>query len=230
MSYRNLIVEVSGRLRHIHSVLVVDDVKAMVIELINESLARWKATGWFRYSDREGDCTVRLVHYAREAKRQLDSLILCEIHYDNPLLTIGMLEGMKSTSFATRPDLRILVGDIGISIECKRLGTHRNQPRNYVNDGIDRFVTGEYAMPNGFGIMVGYVQGGNRNKLLQKVNKVIETHSAMGPDNQLSALNGTQRCRSRHQLANAEASADPVQLEHFLPYIVQKAIITVDNP
>ena len=219
MSYRDLITEVSGQLRLLHSGLVVDDVTDMVIELVDQSLTRWRITGWSRYSDLEDDCTARLVYFAREAKRELPSLILCEVHFDSPLLTSGMLEGNVSTLLATRPDLRILVGDIGISIECKRLGTDSNQPRNYVNEGINRFVTGDYAIPNGFGIMIGYVQAGNRNSLLHAINAAIDNHSAMGPTHRLSHLNGSQRCRSSHELPNTDPSTSQVRLEHFLPYL-----------
>ena len=219
MSYRDLITEASGQLRLLYSGLVVDDVTDMVIKLVDESLARWSATGWSRYSDLEDDCTARLVYFAREARREIPSLILCEIHFDSPLLSSRMLDGEVSTVLATRPDLRILVGKIGISIECKRLGTHPSQPRKYVNEGISRFVTGDYAGPSGFGIMVGYVQQGNRTSHLHAINATIDSHSAMGPTHRLSHLNGSQRCRSSHELTKPNPSTRRVRLEHFLPYL-----------
>ena len=219
MNYRNLITEVSGQLRFLYSGLVVDDVVDMVIRLVDESLTRWSATGWSRYSDIEDDCTARLVYFARKARREIPSLILCEIHFDSPLLTSRMLEGKVSTVGATRPDLRILVGEIGISIEGKRLGTHPSQPRNYVKKGISRFVTDDYADPSGFGIMVGYVQQGSRTSHVHDINAAIDSHSAMGPTHRLSHLNGSQRCRSIHELTKPNRSTRRVRLEHFLPYL-----------
>ena len=219
MSYSDLITEASGTLRGLYSSLVVDNIVDMVIELVDESLTRWSVTGWSRCSDIEDDCTSRLVYFAREAKRELPSLILCEIHFDSPLLTSGMLEGRVSTVGATRPDLRILVGDIGISIECKRLGTDPSQPWKYVNKGINRFVTGDYAIPNGFGIVVGYVQQDNPNRLLHAINAAIDNHSAMGPTHRLSPLSWAQRYRSSHELPNTNPNTGPVRLEHFLPYL-----------
>ena len=56
-----------------------------------------------------------------------------------------MLEGTESTRHMTFPDLNVRIGGTGVSIECKLLGTHGNQPRDYVYDGIARFVTGTYA-------------------------------------------------------------------------------------
>ena len=219
MSYSDLITEVSGKLRLLYSSLVVDDIIDMVVKLVDESLMRWHIAEWSRYSDMENDCTSRLVYFAQEARREVPSLILCEVHFDSPLLTSRMLEGKAPTVLATRPDLRIRVGDAGISIECKRLGTDSSQPRRYVNEGINRFVTGDYAVPNGFGIMVGYVQQGNPNTLLGAINSVIDNHSEMGPDHRLLPRSWAQRYRSIHELPNTNRKASPVRLEHFMPYL-----------
>ena len=219
MSYSDLITEVSGKLRLLYSSLVVDDIIDMVVKLVDESLTRWSISGWSRYSDLENDCTSRLVYFALEARREVPSLILCEVHFDSPLLTNRMLEGKAPTVLATRPDLRVHVGDAGISIECKRLGTDSSQPRKYVSEGINRFVTGDYAVPNSFGIMVGYVQQGNPHRLLGAINSVIDNHSAMGSNHRLVPLSWAQRYRSSHELPNTRPKTGPIRLEHFLPYL-----------
>lgn len=205
----------SGRLYPPVKAAVVHDIRLGVIELLEESMCRWEKDGWFRYNDEESNCTIRLYVFAEQTIRETPRFGVFRVTYDTAHPTKDMLEGRESTRKAARPDLIVHLGDTGILVECKRLGTHSSQPGKYVNNGIDRFITGSYAAPHGFGVMVGYVQTGNRVKYVHAINRNIERHEAMGSSHCLVPVPSTRRYQSNH----VRPHAIDVNLEHLLPCI-----------
>src|SRR5262249_52999761 len=122
-----------------------------------------------------------------------------------------------SVSSAKRPDLRIeigAIGQIGRSLECKRLAPTGGWCRKYVYEGLARFVLGSYGRGEPVGYMVGYVQAGTFDHLLTAINQQILDHPEMGDSDQLKLLqeDGTSSwSRSFHM-----RSPDPIQVDHLM--------------
>lgn len=70
------------------------------------------------------------------------------------------------------------------SFECKRLCVHdgkklRTLASEYVNDGMMRYVSGQYAPSRHHGGMIGYVHTGTRDKAIKKVDKSIQDNATL---------------------------------------------------
>jgi hypothetical protein len=91
---------------------------------------------------------------------------------------IGRLD-LRFTSASYHPEAYF-------SFECKRLCVKdgaklRVLATEYVNDGMKRYVTGQYAPARRHGGMIGYVHTGTRTKAMAKVDKVLAVQaSALG--------------------------------------------------
>ncbi len=212
MALRDLTTKASGTLRFSIKASLVDNYRFRLVELVEESLTRWAACGWVRHSNCENDCNVQLYRFADQARRENPSLRLFRVELDAALPSKEMLQGTMSTKTMPRPDLKIRMGKTRVSVECKRLGTHGGHPREYVDNGIARFVTGNYAGSHGFGLMVGYVQKGSPVDLVCKINKRVRNHDDMGEDHCLSP-----QSPSRYKSTHNRSSGQQVRLEHFLP-------------
>lgn len=62
------------------------------------------------------------------------------------------------------------IEDIYYAIECKRLDESSDKITYYIKGGILRFVKSEYAKNLHSASMVGYVENGNLNKIIDKIN------------------------------------------------------------
>lgn len=59
-------------------------------------------------------------------------------------------------------------------IECKRIaGSDTHLCREYVVEGVDRFITGKYGANHGIGFMVGYVLSGTGDQSADGVNAYL---------------------------------------------------------
>lgn len=105
--------------------------------------------------------------------------------------------------------------DAYVAIECKRVGAGSSALNNsYVDEGVDRFVSGKYAAGHEWGFMLGYV-------LAHPVGDVVE---AIDSRIQKAYGGGAGLClQSAHTLSMAilegallQASAHTIRLKHLL--------------
>lgn len=104
-------------------------------------------------------------------------------------------------------------------IECKRIaGDDRRLCREYVREGIDRFVSGQYAARHVVGFMAGYLESGDAGMAAQGISRYLTDNNR--PDELLGAateLNAEWARSSRH--ARGQGS-DEIDLHHaFLEFV-----------
>ena len=214
MTLRKLISKFWGELSEPVAFQVVDDIQLLLSKLLDEALTRWCNENWSRASNDENDCTVRVYVYLQESINKNGAFSTLSVQLQGGLPSKEMLAGRASTKRMPFPDLRVCMGETGVSVECKCLGKSGSQ-REYVYEGIDRFVTRGYAEPYSIGFMIGYVQNQNPASHVPAINRHITGHAAMGPTHRLKQIHWTHRYLSIH----ARSGADDVRLEHFLPCI-----------
>jgi hypothetical protein len=110
-----------------------------------------------------------------------------------------------------------------LAYECKRLNVIYNgrasQATRYVNDGMMRFMTEQYAEGLPVGCMLGYVMDGDLTFALTQINAVIATQKIplgliAGPTFG-QPITGIERFSTAHQRANKSN----IELRHvLLPY------------
>ena len=220
MTIRSFRTRVLGQIVLIAKDLIVKDINSLVEGLLDDSFAKWAAANWHRFDCEEINCTMQLYRWAKEVCRETPKLGVLEVSLEYSLPTPEMLQGTESAKTMTRPDLRVHVGDAGISIECKRLGMNTGQSRMYVDEGIDRFVSGNYAGRHDVGFMVGYGQVSasamfEPATVVKAVNWRITSHPAMGSGHCLSPLVSRAQYAARYQSDHQRPNAGLVLLEHF---------------
>jgi hypothetical protein len=115
--------------------------------------------------------------------------------------------------------------DYYLAYECKRLnvvngGARASLATRYVNQGMMRFMTEQYAERLPVGCMLGYVMDGDLPFALAQVSKSIADNKVplsliTGPAAG-AAVAGTERFQTGHQ-----RNTDPIELRHLLlPYMV----------
>ena len=103
-------------------------------------------------------------------------------------------------------------------IECKRIdGGDRRLCREYVTEGIDRFVSGQYGARHLVGFMAGYLDAGDSNLATEGINRCLvdwDRHDdELGPSAELKA---DWVRSSRHARTAPDA---PIDLHHaFLAF------------
>jgi hypothetical protein len=194
---------------------VAEDIDRLICQLLGASISLWEHDNWMRYDDEEGNCTVQLYRCCEAARRQDLRFILLIPHLEWINLTPAMLAGDESVKTANRPDLRIEVGKVGRTIECKRLAPTGGWTRAYVHEGLARFVVGNYGRVEAVGYMVGYAQAGTLARLLTMINRQVAGHQGMGTAHQLKLLRedgASLWSRSSHP----RASGKPISVDHLL--------------
>lgn len=216
MTLRSVLVKVIGQLDSVPQRLIVNETSSLVEELLDQSIERWASTNWYRCDNEEVNCTIQLYRWADDACRTIPMFAALRVCLESSLPTPQMIQGTVSAKTMTRPDLRVHVGDAGISVECKRLGTRRGQPHDYVYKGIDRFVSGNYADRSAVGFMVGYVRVTQPAKCVQDINERITSHPAMGSSDCLSLFPSRAGHAARYRSHHTRSNTGSVRLEHFL--------------
>ena len=94
----------------------------------------------------------------------------------------GNMRSTGQIDFIARP-LGAWQRDVYVAYECKRLnvrgsGGTRSRAGEYVQDGVCRFVTGQYAADLPFGCMLGYVHDGRVAVANEKVLSSITAQSS----------------------------------------------------
>lgn len=112
-----------------------------------------------------------------------------------------------------------------LAYECKRLNVYYNGARqslatSYVNEGVKRFITEQYAEGLPVGCMLGYVLDGDIDFARGRVHAAINTNKGAigltgGPDS-VSAISDVERFTTDHTRAT---SGSTIHVRHsFLPF------------
>jgi hypothetical protein len=168
---------------------VAGDIDRRICQLLEGAIALWEKHNWFTYDREEGNCTVQLYRWCREIKRRDRRFAPLEPHLEWLNVTPAILAGDESVKSANRPDLRIEIGQVsGRVVECKRLESTGHWPRDYVYEGLARFIVGDYGHQETIGYMIGYVQAGPVAVVLTKINKQVAAHPHIRTSQQLKLL------------------------------------------
>ncbi|MBQ0903575.1 hypothetical protein [Micromonospora sp. U21] len=186
--------------------------KSSLRDLLVEALRLWGQEAFFRYSDSEVACTVRVYHWSVHVIRNNPRWAIYRMQYDGPQPTREMCEGVEDPARASRPDLNISVGqDVVVHVEAKRLKASGGLPRKYVTEGMRRFVDGRYETTScGLGGMLGYILEDDPIQVIDLVNKTIVAEPDFGPTAVL-------RSRGRQAPEILEHTSDHAgfELHHF---------------
>ena len=193
---------------------VARDIDHLIYLLLEASIILWEQVNWDTFDNDEDNCTVQLYRWCNIARRQDARLTLLIPRFQWIDLTPAMLDGSESVKSAKRPDLRIEIGEVGRSFECKRLAPTGSWPRKYVYDGLARFVLGKYGRDEPVGYMVGYVQSGTFNQCLSAINRQISSHPEMGDSDHLKLLQ--ESAISSWSRSSHARSPDPIQIDHLM--------------
>lgn len=193
------------------------DIETAIDEALDAAVASWSADGFDRFDDSEANCTVQLYRWIKEATRQHATLDCLSAGIESVQLTPEMLEGKADAGKARRPDIRLSIGSIARTTECKRLAETGVLPGRYVNEGMVRFVDGSYANRDRQGRMVGYVQHGDPVKIVTKINNAVGKHPLMGAGHELQAAPGLGSLQANYESSHVRKNAlSPFQLRHHL--------------
>jgi hypothetical protein len=163
--------------------------RAEALNLVAQAMGEWRNEGFRRYDDRENSCTIRVFSWM---------LTLLETKFDDdPAQIIPVLEGVTPTkdqlagranvANTKRPDIVLYLGGnhaMRMCVECKRFRGSANA-REYTENGILRFLTGQYITDAGRGVMLGYVMTHSIGQRVIQVNEKIREHPTLGDEHQL---------------------------------------------
>lgn len=164
----------------------------------------------------EDHITEHLVHALRRTKK-----VPGRITYQYVLLVKDIHGNVSLTSSI---DFVLTVGDdedVYLAYECKRLNVpYRTGVQSlcvpYVEEGLMRFVTGQYANSLPMAMMIGYVMNGNHIRARQTLRKVMQVRTAhLGLSGELdhpSQPDAPSRFRSSHTCR----SGHNIEVEHHL--------------
>ena len=98
-------------------------------------------------------------------------------------------------------------------IECKRVaGNRAGLCREYVVEGIDRFVTGKYAQNHAVGFMVGYLLSGDAGSAVAAINRHLARKRRQSEH--LGPCGVSDSAWARSSSHPREAPAEPIALHH----------------
>ena len=187
-------------------------------KLLADALHRWRASSFRRFSDRETSCTVRVYGCMEEL---LDEEVSDDPQvfplYDLVRLTRDHLDGYANPDSAKRPDLTLALGGNRrhrIYVECKRLGLGATA-RQYVDDGLMRFVRAKYPTHEGRGAMIGYVQSRTIAERVGEINGHIESHAELGPADCLVAQQPLGPIADVHESSHHSTADEDLRLSHL---------------
>lgn len=164
--------------------------RAEALNFVAQAMGEWRNEGFRRYDDRENSCTIRVFSW-------MLTLLDAKISDDDPVQIIPIVEGVTPTedqlagranfSTAKRPDIVLFLGGnhaVRMCVECKRFLGSANA-REYTENGILRFLAGQYITDAGRGVMIGYVMTHSIGVRVARVNEQIRKHPSMGEGHQL---------------------------------------------
>lgn len=164
----------------------------------------------------EDHITEHLVKALRRTKK-----VPGRIEYQQELL---VEDANGNVSLSSSIDFVLTVGDdedAYLAYECKRLNVPyaasvRNLCGPYIDDGLMRFVTGQYSNGLPLAVMIGYVMNGNNGRARQGLRRAMKARKAnlglTGELDHLSLPGAPTRFRSTHTCRPGHS----IEVEHHL--------------
>jgi hypothetical protein len=157
---------------------VLDRHRAEAHLLLANAAKEWMGGGCIRFSDQEVACTAALagcLNRILQERRATGLQILAFLETGG--WTDAHLDGSADPTKVPRPDLALYLGlhhDVQMTIECKRLLNPSATARDYVTDGLFRFLCGKYPTDAGLATMIGFLLDRDPSQAQGQINSVIE--------------------------------------------------------
>jgi hypothetical protein len=172
----------------------------------------WMSEGCARYSDVEVACTAALVGcLQRRLLERRASGFQLHAFLETGGWTEAHLDGRLDPTTVPRPDIALFLGvhhDVRMTIECKRLLEPSATARDYVVDGLCRFLAGKYSSDEGQATMIGFLLDRDVDTAYKQINDVIhhmlDTAQVLRDAGALQTF--TAVYRSSHPQASIEAT------------------------
>jgi hypothetical protein len=179
--------------------------------LLAEAAEEWMAAGCIRFSDQEVACTAAVAgHLKRNLQQRRATGLQMLAFLETGGWTEAHLNGTANPATVPRPDLALYLGlhhDVQMTIECKRLLSPSATARDYVKDGLSRFLDGRYPTDSGFATMIGFLLDRDPPRTQAQINGVIEELLDRGQTLQIASPLGKLESvyRSKHPAKQIEA-------------------------
>lgn len=147
-------------------------------QLIVAGFRRWATEGFVRFNNKEESLSVMMLAHMNAVRREWElGVRVCREQLED---TDAILAGTGNPAKARRIDLKVFVGgsfdsETFLGIECKRVDLSADLCREYVRQGMMRFVDGRYATKTRVAAMIGYVIDGSPEDSMTKVNGYVES-------------------------------------------------------
>ncbi len=190
--------------------------RAEALSLVAEALGKWREEGFLRYDNRENSCTIRVFAWMLtllETKIADDPVQIIPV-VEGVTPTREQLEGRSNFANAKRPDIVLYLGGnhaVRMCVESKRFRGSANA-QQYTENGMLRFLKGNYITDGGRGVMIGYVMTQSIGQRVTQVNEHIREHPDMGEGHQLGSASTIAPIDDVHVSAH---TANRITLTHF---------------
>lgn len=188
-------------------------IEELIDDLFHDAFALWLAKSLVRKTDEEPCCAVVFYGCCQDVLSSWpDDTPLC-VHWESGQPSREMLAGREHPKTFAKPDMTITCGHrCTIKIEAKRLVSAR-LPKKYVQEGMRRFIDGKYSStPGKPGYMLGFVVGGETERIVRAINKAINAEPDLGTSQQLGSGTVPQPRFARYESVHA----DELRLIHNL--------------
>jgi hypothetical protein len=197
---------------------VLDRHRAQAHSLLAAAAEDWIADGCPRFSDYETSCTAVLVGFLADAVRQgRASAFQIAVFPETGGWTDAHLDGRADPDTVPRPDIALFLGvhhDVKkMPVECKRLLRPHATARDYVLDGLCRFLDGIYESSDGQATMICFVMDRNAPEACEDINEVIRDQ--LSADQVLEAAPALGSLEAVYH-SQHEAAGEPLEAVHLL--------------
>lgn len=196
---------------------ILDRHRAEAHSLLAAAAEEWIADGCPRFSDHETSCTAVLVGFLADALRHgRASAFQIAVFPETGGWTDAYLDGRLDPDTVPRPDIALFLGlqhDVKMPVECKRLLRPNATARNYVLQGLCRFLSGTYESSNGEATMICFVMDRDASEACEDINEVIREQ--LSADQILKAAPALGSSETVYHSQHAPAGG-PLQTVHLL--------------
>ncbi len=151
--------------------------KAQAHSLLAAAAEQWITDGCPRFNDHETSCTAVLVGLLAELiRRGRANAIQIAVFPETGGWTEAHLDGRADPNTVPRPDIALFLGlhhDVKMPVECKRLLRPNATARDYVLNGLYRFLSGAYETSDGEATMICFAMDRDAPTACEDINKVI---------------------------------------------------------
>jgi hypothetical protein len=168
-------------------VMAESGLEKMIDDLFREAFLIWTQRSFERCSDDEICCTVIFFDCCENVLDSWESVM--RIVYEGAQPTREMRMGRAHPNSVGKPDLTLLFGPFTIRIEAKRLKLGQGLPREYVQEGMRRFIDRKYSSSQGRpGYMLGYIILDEISEIVGAINARIESENDLSESDILGPL------------------------------------------